>query len=213
MKTILIIFISLIFTNINLGKNPNDDAQETKHPVGLGIRVGDFNGISAQYFLTQYKMSLGFDVGRSYFFADNYEKRFDEYAEANGLDYVTYDNKGTNEGASYGFKFNICKYTNVSKIPHLYAYGGIGFQARRFFLSHEYTIKKTAANSPLVKLDAQNIYNIPHQSYGIDFIAGSEYVFQDFPAAVFVDFSLFIEAYEITSQIMGQMGLGVRVHF
>lgn len=207
------IFLTLILSVFSLLVFSKEDDQEAKHPVGVGIRVGDFNGISAQYFLTESRMSFGLDIGRSYFFGDDYEKRFEQYAEDNYIDYSTYDRKGTNEGQSYGFKFNVCKYGIIGNTPHFYWYGGAGFQMRKFQLDHEYLVEKTAANSLLIKQTAESLIGAKHSSYGIDFILGSEYVFQEFPMTVFVDISIFVEAQELPSQLMGQMGLGARVHF
>jgi len=187
--------------------------QEAKHPVGIGLRLGDFNGISTQYFLTDSKMSIGLDVGRSYFWGDNYEKRFEQYAEEQSIEYSTYDKRGMVEGASYGFKFNICKYGNLGKTPHLYWYGGAGFQMRKFHLDHSYQVEVKAANSTVIKKNEVIDKGVKHSSYGIDFIIGSEYVFQEFPMTVFVDFTLFVEAQELPSQIMRQIGLGARIHF
>ena len=204
-------FIILTFSVITFAQK--SESQEAKHPVGIGLRVGDFNGLSAQYFLTKARMSVGLDVGRSYFFGDNYEKRFDLYATKNDTNYVGYDKNGTNEGASYGFKFNICKYGLIGKVPHFYWYAGAGFQMRRFILDHEYSVERTAAHSNVVKQNDETIDGVQHQSYGIDFIIGSEYVFQEFPMTVFVDITTFVEAAELSGQLMGQMGLGARFHF
>ena len=211
-----IIFISVWFivnSHMLLAQEEAEQDQETKHPVGIGIRLGDFNGISAQYFLTKQKISFGLDFGRSYFFKDDYEKRFDKYAKENNIDYITYYRERVLEGRSVGFKFNISKYGKIGKIPHFYWYGGVGFQARNFNLSHSFSEPVTAANSSIVKVNDVKISGVEHQSRGLDFIIGSEYVFQEFPLVFFVDLSMFVEVSELQNQLMGQMGLGARVHF
>lgn len=84
---------------------------------------------------------------------------------------------------------------------------------RKFTLDHSYKVEVKAANSTVVKESEVKAEAIKHHSYGIDFIVGTEYVFQDFPMSVFVDFTLFIEAQQLPSQLMRQIGLGARVHF
>ena len=210
MKIISIIILSIFSLN---SYSQEKEAQEAKHPVGIGLRVGDFTGLSTQYFLTDSRLSIGLDIGRSYFWGENHEKRFEKYAESEGIEYTIYDKKGWVEGPSYGFKFNMCKYGLLGNVPHFYWYGGAGFQMRRFQLDHSYQVEVTAANSTVVKEKEVQAKRVKHHSYGIDFIIGSEYVFQEFPLTVFVDFTLFVEAQELPSQIMRQIGLGARVHF
>lgn len=204
--------VSILFICSTIAYGQED--QEAKNPIGIGVRVGDFNGITAQYFITKARISFGLDVGRSYFlFGDDYQARFSNYAEEEGIEYVNYDPKETNEGPSLAFKFDICKYGNIGKVPHFCWYGGTGFQIRHFTLDHGYQVEKTALNSTQIRYDDVVIKDVSHISYGIDFILGSEYVFQEFPMSVFSDLTLFLEAGELSGQFMGQLGLGARVHF
>ena len=210
MKSLVIISLCL-FSLTSFSQKEED--QEAKHPIGIGLRVGDFNGISTQYFLTEQRISFELNIGRSYFFGDNYEKRFEQYAEKNAIEYLNYHEERAFEGASLGFKFNIAKYGNIGNVPHFYWYGGTGFQLRNFKLDHSYSIPITAANSSIVKASDITVTDVKHSSYGLDFIIGSEYVFQEFPMSVFVDLSTFVEMAELRQNLMGQMGFGVRVHF
>lgn len=201
----------LIFIPLFLPSNAQD--QEEKHPIGIGVRVGDFNGLSAKYYLIEEGINFELNIGRSYFFGDNYEQRFEKYADDHAIDYVVYYPNGTQEGASLGFKFNVSKSGILADIPHFYWYGGVGFQLRNFVLDHEYGVEVTAANSTQTRVSDAKLDGVKHFSYGIDFILGSEYIFQEFPLSIFVDISTFVEAGELRQKLMGQMGLGVRVHF
>jgi len=191
---------------------PAQVRQESR-PIGIGIRIGDFNGASIKYYLEDFGICLEANIGRSFFSADKYEKRFDKYAKENDLEYIRYDSKRTTEEGSFGYRIDIQKYGQIGNTPHLYWYAGTGFQARRLKLNHNYSYELTTPNSSLSRINNDGVANVIHNSYGIDFTIGGEYVFQEIPLSVFVDGLLFYEAFGLQSNMMAQFGLGARFQF
>ena len=187
-------------------------AQEKK-PLGIGFRVGDFNGLSAKYYFKKPTVSIETNLGRSFFSGDNYEKRFEHYAEDNRISYVEYDRKRTTELGSIGIRLDIQKYGKIGKTPHLYWYIGTGFQARKFTLEHNYSYQEKAKNSTYTRVNNDGLLSVSHRSFGLDFIIGWEYVFQEVPIAVFVDGLFFYELIGVENNMIAQFGLGARYHF
>lgn len=89
----------------------------------------------------------------------------------------------------------------------LLGYGGIGLQLRNVQVDYTYQTPNGTENLPVSTESRSNI-DIGPEAFG-----GAEYVFQDYPVAVFTELGLFLELMNRFGHLKIQGGIGARYLF
>ncbi len=89
----------------------------------------------------------------------------------------------------------------------LLGYGGVGLQLRNVQADYTYQTPSGTENLPVSTISRSNI------DIGPEAFAGAEYIFQDYPVAVFAELGLFLELMNRFGHLKIQGGVGARYLF
>lgn len=181
--------------------------------VGIGIRAGDFNGLSIKKYSD--KKALELSIGRVHMYTGKtfYSNRFSTWYIDQEFPYDAYEYTGFKGTLPMGIQLNYLVRRDIGSVlgegtPGLEWYLGAGGQLR--YQTYKFTYRYKYKGDPDWHSTNVNVRNL---DLGPDGVVGLEYTFDEVPVSVFVDATLFVEIIDNPFLFWPQGCVGVRYNF
>lgn len=184
----------------------------TAGDLGIGIRLGDPNGLTFKKYNGNKAWELS--VGRTYWIYGRgwYDKNFDKWYEHQKYGYSEFQYIGYKSTFPVGMQLHYLIHKDMKKQKSesgkVTWYYGIGGQLRfqNFYYNYRY---KLNGDPNWYYANDVRVTNI---DLGVDGVLGLEYTFKEAPVSIFIDGVLFVEIADAPFMMWGQGGFGVRVN-
>lgn len=181
---------------------------------GLGIRFGDPSGLTLKKYMGDRALELS--IGRTHWFYDDdwYDRRFDDWYEAQRFRYRDLRYVGHEKSVPIGLQLHYLFHKDIAGTGRggasgLDWYYGFGGQIR--FQGYRYDYRYRREGNPDWYYETSS--RIVDFDLGGDVVIGLEYTFANAPISLFMDATLFMEIIDDPFLFWFQGGIGGRFNF
>jgi hypothetical protein len=173
----------------------------------LGLRVGEPISITYKTYLNKVYSAEAL-IGRGSPNNSRYYRR--SFENNRPLSSAIYNGHSVSDAFSLNLRLAYNENLNAEfdiAEGELLGYGGLGIQLRNVQADYTYQIPSGTDNLPVRTTSRSNI------DFGPEAFAGAEYIFRDYPVAVFAELGLFLELLDRFGHLKIQGGIGARYLF